>query len=97
VVSFTPLPLYPWGKIPRYPLDRILGGPQSRSARRGEEKILDPTGLELRPLGLPARSQSLYLLRFVGIANYEENMDPYLNKNSASDCKYTEIHLMVTQ
>jgi hypothetical protein len=24
--------------------DRRLGGPQSRSGRRGEEKILDPTG-----------------------------------------------------
>jgi hypothetical protein len=27
-----------------YPLDRSLGGPQSRSGRRGNEKILDPTG-----------------------------------------------------
>jgi hypothetical protein len=27
--------LYPWGKDPRYPLDRRLGGPQSRSGRRG--------------------------------------------------------------
>jgi hypothetical protein len=44
VVSFTPRPLYPRGKSPRYPLDRRLGGPQSRSGRRGEEKILDPTG-----------------------------------------------------
>jgi hypothetical protein len=34
-----PRPLYP-----RYPLDRKLGGPQSQSGRRGEEKILDPTG-----------------------------------------------------
>jgi hypothetical protein len=32
---------------PRYPLDRRLGGPQSWSGHRGEEKILDPTGLEL--------------------------------------------------
>jgi hypothetical protein len=39
VVSVKPWPLYP-----RYPLDRRLGGPQSRSGRRGEEKILDPTG-----------------------------------------------------
>jgi hypothetical protein len=32
------------GKEPlRYSLDRRLGGPQSRSRRRGEEKILDPT------------------------------------------------------
>jgi hypothetical protein len=26
---------------PRYPLDRKLGGPQSRCGRRGEKKILD--------------------------------------------------------
>jgi hypothetical protein len=31
------------GKEPRYPLDRRLGGPQSRSGRR-EEKILVPAG-----------------------------------------------------
>jgi hypothetical protein len=34
----------PPGKDPRYPLDRRLGGPQSRSGRFGAEKILDPTG-----------------------------------------------------
>jgi hypothetical protein len=28
----------PPGKEPRYPLDRRLGGPQSRSGRSGEEK-----------------------------------------------------------
>jgi hypothetical protein len=28
-------PLYPQGKDPRYPLDRRLGGPQSRSGSRG--------------------------------------------------------------
>jgi hypothetical protein len=44
VVSFTPLPLYPRGKSPRYPLDRRLGGPQSQSGRRGEVKILALTG-----------------------------------------------------
>jgi hypothetical protein len=32
------------GESPRYQLDRRLGGPQSRSGRPGEEKILDPTG-----------------------------------------------------
>jgi hypothetical protein len=45
-------------------MDRRLDGPQSRSGWRGEEKILDPTGLEIRPLGLPARSQWLYRLRY---------------------------------
>jgi hypothetical protein len=37
-------PLYPRGKSLQYPLDRRLGGPQSRSERLGEEKILDTTG-----------------------------------------------------
>jgi hypothetical protein len=44
VVSFTPRPLYQRGKIPRYPLDRRLVALQSRFGRRGEGKILDPTG-----------------------------------------------------
>jgi hypothetical protein len=61
VVSFTPLPLYPRGKSHRYPLDR-LGGPQSRS----ERKFLSLPGLELRSLGRPARSQSLYRLCYPG-------------------------------
>jgi hypothetical protein len=30
--------LYPQGKSGQYPLDRRLGGPQSRSGRGGEEK-----------------------------------------------------------
>jgi hypothetical protein len=30
---------------PRYPLNKRLGGPQSRSGRFAEEKILDPTGI----------------------------------------------------
>jgi hypothetical protein len=48
VVSFMPRPLYLQGKSPRYPSDRRLGGPQSRSGRGGEEKTSYPlTGLEL--------------------------------------------------
>jgi hypothetical protein len=39
VVTVTPQPLYPRGKCPRYLLDRRLGGPQSRSGQRGNEKI----------------------------------------------------------
>jgi hypothetical protein len=31
-------------KSPRYPLDWRMGGPQSWSGRRGEEKCIDPTG-----------------------------------------------------
>jgi hypothetical protein len=44
VFSFTPRPLYPWGKSPRYPLDMRLGGLESRSGRCGEEKHLAPAG-----------------------------------------------------
>jgi hypothetical protein len=46
VVSFTPRSLYLQRKCPRYPLDRRLGGPQSRSGRHGEVKILAPTGTQ---------------------------------------------------
>jgi hypothetical protein len=40
-------PLHPGGKDTRYPLDRRLGGPQSRSGRGGEVKNSHPLpGLE---------------------------------------------------
>jgi hypothetical protein len=55
VVSFTPQPLYPRGRSPRYPLDK-LGGPQSRSGRRGDEDILDPIG-HLKPIKKPDLKQ----------------------------------------
>jgi hypothetical protein len=50
-VNFTPRPLYSWGKNSRYPLDRRLGGPQRTTWR----KFLALPGLELRPIGRPAR------------------------------------------
>jgi hypothetical protein len=46
-----------------YLLDRRLGGPQSRSGRYGEVKILDPTGTRT-PTCRPARSQSLYRVSY---------------------------------
>jgi hypothetical protein len=42
VVSFAPRPFYPQRKSPWYPLDRRLGGPQSRSGCGGEEKNSQP-------------------------------------------------------
>jgi hypothetical protein len=36
MASSTLRPLYPQGKRPWYPLDRRLGGPQSRSGRGGD-------------------------------------------------------------
>jgi hypothetical protein len=51
-------------KNSRYPLDRILGGPQRQSERCREEKILDPTGTR-------SRSRSLYRLSYPSSAlNY---------------------------
>jgi hypothetical protein len=44
VVSFTPRRLYPQGKRPWYPLDRRLGGPQTRSERGCKEINSPPTG-----------------------------------------------------
>jgi hypothetical protein len=38
VVSFMHRPLYPQGREPLVPLNRRLGGPQSRSGRGREEK-----------------------------------------------------------
>jgi hypothetical protein len=67
VVSFTPRPLYPQGKNPRYPLDRRLGGPQSRFGHSVEEKNSQPSpGIETRSSDHPAHSQSLYRLSYPG-------------------------------
>jgi hypothetical protein len=72
VVSFTPRPLYSRGKSPRYPLDRKLGGPQSRSGRRGEEKILALPGHELRLVAsrytdwaIPAPESSMLRIKLI--------------------------------
>jgi hypothetical protein len=61
VVSFTPLLLCTWWP----PLDRSLGGPQSQFVYDIEKwKFLAPSRLELRPLGRPSRSQSLYRIHY---------------------------------
>jgi hypothetical protein len=44
----------------------MLGGPQSRYGRRGEENLFTLPGLKLRSLGRPIRSQSQYRLRYPG-------------------------------
>jgi hypothetical protein len=52
---------YSLRKIPRSPLDRWLGDPQSRSEHYGEEKILSCWEYSLN---LPAQSTSLYWLDY---------------------------------
>jgi hypothetical protein len=53
---------YPQGNLPRYPLDRRLGGPQSRSGRGREEKNSQPPPGNRTP---ESRSSSLYLVCMV--------------------------------
>jgi hypothetical protein len=64
VVSFTPLPLYPRGKSPG--THWIGRWTDLRDGLDDMEKLkyLTSLGLELWPLGQPARSQSLYRLRY---------------------------------
>jgi hypothetical protein len=53
VLSFTPRPLYPWVKSPRYPFNMRLGEPQSQSGCSGVEKNLLPLpGIKPRPSSL---------------------------------------------
>jgi hypothetical protein len=57
----------PPGKSLWYPLDRRLGGPQSRSGRGGEEKNPQlPPGIEHYNPDRPARSPALYRLSYHG-------------------------------
>jgi hypothetical protein len=47
MVSFTPLPLYPWEESSRYPLNKRLSGFKSLSWSYGEEEnILLLSGIE---------------------------------------------------
>jgi hypothetical protein len=70
VVSFTPWPPYSRGKSPHYPLNRRLGGTQSRSWHCEEEKnVLSLPGIESRqsspqPVAIPTKlSRLIPLLR----------------------------------
>jgi hypothetical protein len=94
VVSLAPRPLYARGKSPRYQLDRRLGGPQSRSERRGEEKILALPGLELRPLGRSTRSQSLYRLRYPDSQVEAQSMKYYEQRNKSNNETLLRIRVM---
>jgi hypothetical protein len=66
VVSFTLRSLCARRKGPWYPLDRRLGGPQSRSGRCGEEKILYP----VIPIELSWLTISHVLYQFIECFNH---------------------------
>jgi hypothetical protein len=55
-VGFTTRPLYPRGKSPRYPMDKRLDGPQSRSGHWGHCREPNPVCLA----GIPSLYQLSY-------------------------------------
>jgi hypothetical protein len=93
VVSFTPRPFYPREKSPWYPLDRRLCGPRSRSGRRGEEKVLDPTGTRTPT----PRTCNPYRLRYPGSPS---SYVPIKNNTSRHCCssllRYPLLHVCST-
>jgi hypothetical protein len=67
VDSFVLWPLYPRGKIRRYPLDRRLGGPQNWSECFGEEtNLLNLPRIKPWYHGRPTHTWSLYWLNCSG-------------------------------
>jgi hypothetical protein len=78
--------IYPRGKSSQSSLDRRLGGPQSRSGRRGEEKMLDPNGTltpTLRsssplPVAIPTMLSRLRGPKHVAVIN-KNNVNNYIS------------------
>jgi hypothetical protein len=66
VVIFTPRPLYPGDGAHGTHWIGGLVNPRAGLDDMNKSKFLLPSGLELRLPGRPARSQSLYRLRYPG-------------------------------
>jgi hypothetical protein len=66
MVSFTPRPLYPGERAPGTHWIEGWVGHRADLDDVEKRKFLTLPELELRPLGRPARSQSLYRLRYPG-------------------------------
>jgi hypothetical protein len=66
VISFTPRLLYYRGKSPLYPLNRRRVESKYLSGQHEEEKIFGYAENRTLSLGRPARSQSVYRLRYPG-------------------------------
>jgi hypothetical protein len=64
VVSFTPRPLYPRERASDTHWIGSWVDPKAGLDDVEKRKFLTPPGLEIRPYGLPARSESLYRLRY---------------------------------
>jgi hypothetical protein len=74
VVSFTPRPLYPWGKSPGVHWRGGWVDTQVGLDDLEKRKLLTLPGFELRSLGRPALSQSLYRLWYPGQLQTQHSM-----------------------
>jgi hypothetical protein len=82
LVSFMPLPLWPRGKSPGTHWKGGWGVPRGGLDAVKKRKFLILPGLELRPLGRPARSQSLYRLSYPGSWNGKGQIRKWRNSVS---------------
>jgi hypothetical protein len=81
VVNFTTRPLYPQGKNPRTHWIGDWVYPRASLDDAVKTKFLTLPGLELRPLGRPARCQSLYRLRYPNCWQSYTRIDSVTSQN----------------
>jgi hypothetical protein len=89
VVSFIHRQLNPSGKEPWYPMDRRLGGLQSRSGRGGEEESSKPLpGLQTSTIQPVAQRYATELSRLLSYLFYQaiRNRRPTVTNDSWSGC-----------
>jgi hypothetical protein len=93
VVSFTSRLLYPRVRSPSYRLDRKLGGPQRRSERHREVKILTTTGTRTpTPWSSSPDGKVKYKKVFSNIfLIFETNYAPYFIILTRKICEYKNI------
>jgi hypothetical protein len=82
--SSTPGPLYPKWKRPRYPLDKRLGGPRSRSGRDGENKSFHCSCWKSKP-GRPASSLVTKLINLLRLQNILRNRSKVIPDSKECD------------
>jgi hypothetical protein len=97
VVSFTLRPLYLQGKSPWYPLDRRLGGSQSRPGHGGEEKNSQPLlGLEPSIIQPVAHRYITELSRTVNMVKVKVSMSPVLQEQTMKTYWRLKLHVFLT-
>jgi hypothetical protein len=105
MVSFTSLPLYHLGRSPRYPINRRLDGPQSRSGRCGQWKKYYTAGNQTRAVQPVDRRNTAWAIPSAILAptsircSYPNKEEKYASENRrlktlVLSCRYPEkFHL----